>query len=254
MLALGGSSAADGITSAKTLREFGALAHPLAMLNAVGEGVWECSMPLKVAGFHLDHRMTVMRMPSGELVVHSPVELDERLRQEVSHQGEVKWIISPSRMHDLFLNQWMEAFPGALLLHSPGLKIRGIPAERLLPLSDESSRLFGGEIDCLLIRGMPRINEFVFLHRPSRTLIVADLVFNLSPAGGLQKVLQKVNGVYEQFGPSRLFRMSIKNKAEFRDSLKRVLEWDFDWIIVGHGANAPMDGKDRLRRAFEWLL
>ena len=219
-------------------------------LTGIGEGILECEQPLRVAGFELNHRMTVMVSPAGEVMVHSPVALRGELKSEVSRLGQVKWIVAPSRMHDLFLKEWVEAFPEALLLHSPDMKIRGIAPQRMMALSDESGRLFGGGMETLLVRGMPKINEVVFLHPPSSSLIVADLMFNLPPASGFQKLMQKANGVYQRLAPSRLFKMCIADQAAFRGSLKRILEWDFEGIILGHGANVPRGGRERLGEVF----
>ena len=40
------------------------------------------------------------------------------------------------------------------------------------------------EIEQVLVGGMPKVNETVFLHRASDTLIIADLLFNLGSPGG----------------------------------------------------------------------
>ena len=223
------------------------------MLNQIGEGIWEKNDPLRVAGFDLNHRMTVMPLKSGEVIVHSPVDVTDELKQEVAALGKVKWVLAPSRMHDLFLADWMNAFPEAKLLHSPGMKILAVPPPRQINLSDESRRLFGDELECLLIQGMPKINEVACLHRPSRSLIVADLMFNLAPATGFQRWMQKANGVYQRLGSSRLFKMCIRDQDAFRDSLRRILEWDFDRVILGHGANIMSGGKQRLHESFDWL-
>lgn len=223
------------------------------MLTQIEEGILERESPLRVMGFDVNHRMTVMKLGNGDLLVHSPVELSEALQRMISKLGVVKWIAAPSRMHDLFLEEWMEAFPKAILVHSPGMKLKRLAPERLMALSDESGKLFGPEIECLLIRGMPRINEVAWLHKPSRSLIVADLMFNLTPATGLQRLLQRANGVYQRLGPSRLFRWLISDRSAFRGSMERVLSWDFDRVILGHGANIEVGGKQRVREAFAWL-
>src|SRR5690606_3435162 len=129
----------------------------------------------------------------------------------------------------------------------------GLPPERMMVLGDETGRLFGEEVETLLVRGMPKINEVVCLHKESRTLIIADLLFNLAPAHGLQRWLQKANGVYQRLSPSRMFRMFISDRKAFRQSLDHILAWDFDRIIVGHGANIPSGGNTRLREVFNSL-
>jgi hypothetical protein len=109
-------------------------------------------------------------------------------------------------------------------------------------------------IDQHLVRGMPRLNEVVFLHRPSRSLIIADLAFNFGPdAHWAVKLLFRLGGTWGRFTPSRLERCLMKDRAAVRASIQRILEWDFDRIIVGHGPNIETGGKAALREAFAFL-
>ena len=95
-----------------------------AMLTTIAPGLFEATQPLRVAGFDLGHRMTVIQLPSGEVAVHSPVKLSTALARDVEQLGgsleRVRWIIAPSVMHDLYLAEWMTHFSRAQLLHSPG--------------------------------------------------------------------------------------------------------------------------------------
>ena len=227
------------------------------MLTTIAPGLFESTQPLRVAGFDLGHRMTVIQLPSGEVAVHSPVKLSTALARDVEQLGgsleRVRWIIAPSVMHDLYLAEWMTQFSRAQLLHSPGLKLKGLDLGRTIPLSRESTALLEGALETVPIDGMPQINEFVFLHPASRTLIVADLIFNLAPGRGFQKVLQKMNGIYERTAPSRFFRQFISYNEGFQRSIAELLQKDFDRIIVGHGSNVERGGKQVMQEAFAWL-
>ena len=102
---------------------------------------------------------------------------------------------------------------------------------------------------------MPKINEFVFLHRPTRTLIVTDLVFNFDVArqNVFGKLFLKLNGIYGQVGCSRLFRHFIKDRAAFQQSITAILALDFDRLILAHGAIVESDASQILTHAFRWL-
>jgi hypothetical protein len=226
------------------------------MLTPLGHNLWETNQPLKVMGFAVGHRMTVLRDANGNVAVHSPVRITSALAQDVravaGPAGQVRWIIAPSTMHDLYLEEWASEFPDATLCHSPGMKIpRGISKAETLrarPLPG-----FEGGLQAVFIGGMPKINEFVFHHRESGSLIVADLIFNLPPGRGMQKLLQKANGIYEVAGPSKFFRNFIANEEAFRASIQELLKLDFERVVVGHGHNLPSEGRERLRLAFRWL-
>ena len=227
------------------------------MLTTIAPGLFESTQPLRVAGFDLGHRMTVVQLPGGELAIHSPVELSTSVARDVELLAErterVRWIIAPSVMHDLYLAEWMNHFPRAQLLHSPGLKLKGLDLARTIPLSRESTAFFDGALEAIPIDGMPRINEFDFFHPASRTLIVADLIFNLAPGRGFQKILQKVNGIHERTAPSRFFRQFISYDEGFQRAIAEILDKDFDRIIVGHGSKIEGGGKQVMREAFAWL-
>jgi len=98
---------------------------------------------------------------------------------------------------------------------------------------------------------MPRLNEFVFLHAASRTLIVADLVFNFDVNGQhlLGKLFLKLNGLYGRVGCSRIFRRFIKNRAAFRASIAELPQWGFDRIVLGHGRIVAADARHVLAQA-----
>ena len=219
------------------------------MLSEVGAGVWEAVQPLSVAGFDLGHRMTVVRLGNGDLAVHSPIAFSSAIARDVEALGPVRWIIAPNAMHDLYLHEWMEGFGEAVLLHSPALKLKGFDPKRLQGLSREAI----GELQPIPIDGMPKLQEFVFHHRPSSRLIVADLVFNLAPGRGPQKWLQKLNGIYERLGPSRFFKAYISDDSAFRASILEILALNFDRLVVGHGTNVSAGAREHLSRAFSWL-
>lgn len=112
----------------------------------------------------------------------------------------------------------------------------------------------GKEIEWLPLLGMPAVNETVFLHKPSCTFIVADMVFNIREGTALTRMSMKLNGIYGRLAASRFFKSQIRHKAALRESVRRVPEWDFDRIVVGHGAVCATDSHTALERAYHWLL
>ena len=105
-------------------------------------------------------------------------------------------------------------------------------------MSGESD-FWGDELVVLPVGGMPRLNEHVFLHGPSRSLIVADLVFNVDADAQnmVGKLILRLNAIYRRPGTSRIFRALIIDKVALRESLQRILAHEFDRTMVGHGKN-----------------
>ena len=93
------------------------------------EGVWTQHLPShRMMGIELGTRMTVVRLPSGELWVHSPIPPSPALRAEVDALGSVRHVVCPNLYHHLYAGAWAEAYPDALV-HAPA----GRAAKAVLP-------------------------------------------------------------------------------------------------------------------------
>jgi len=208
------------------------------MLTSIGTDIWETHQPLRVAGiFPMGHRMTVLRLPSGGLLAHSPVRHSDDLARELAALGELEIVIAPSHFHDSFLLPWFATYPEARFYCAPGMRTKVRGATFTHELEAGARGPWADVTEHLLIGGMPKVNETVFLHRPSRSLIVADFVFNLT-AADLPMVtgqLLRLFGSYDRFAVSRLFRAMITDAAAVRRDVDHVLSWDFDRVVVGHG-------------------
>ena len=97
-----------------------------------------------------------------------------------------------------------------------------------------------------------RLHEVVLLHRPSRTLVVTDLCFNVHRSSSrIARLFFRANGMWRRFGPSRMVRRLVSDRAAFRRSIEQILQWDFERIVPGHGDVVEKGGPAALRAA--WL-
>ena len=226
----------------------------MSTLRPVDENLWEIERPLKVPGLRLNHRMTVARLRNGDLWIHSPVEFDPALGQSLAALGPVRHLVAPNCYHDLYWPAWMKHYPDACFYCPQGFPEEHRDWQYGYLLTPDSVESWSDELPKLFVAGMPRINEYVFLHRASRTLIVADLVFNLDvPSQNVVgKLFLKLNGIYGRVGCSNYFRSFIRSQAEFKASMTKLLELDFDRLLMGHGAIIAPGGKEELERALAW--
>jgi hypothetical protein len=103
------------------------------------------------------------------------------------------------------------------------------------------------ELPALELDGMRKVRELVFLHRASRTLIATDLCFNLVESKGLAaRIVLGLFGTFGRFAVSRLYLSYLTDRARFEASLRTLLEWEFDNIVMGHGSAIEGRGKDLL--------
>jgi hypothetical protein len=228
-----------------------------SLFNALADNLWDISHPLVIGPVVLDHRMSVVRLSSGALWVHSPVRLDQGIRAALDQLGEVAYLVAPSIFHDLYWEEWFAAYPEARFFAAPGVRQQHPELPFTDELADETPAAWRDDLQQLVLGGVPRLNETVFLHRPSRTLIVADLVFNFTgyePRLNLATALTlKVAGTYGRLGVSRFFRMLVKDPKALRHSLDQLLSWDFERLVVGHGRNVERHARPVLEQACRFL-
>lgn len=223
-------------------------------LTKLDEDLWVARRPLKLIVGDVGARMTVIRLPDGALLVHSPVALDADTRTALDALGPVRWVLGPCMVHHFHLAGFAAAYPSAALLAAPGLPRKRRDLTFTHVLTDDLELSFGGAIAHHVFAGAPILNEVVLLHRPSRTLVLTDLAFNLPPgARNEARLFHRIVGATGRFGPHRLVRLGIRDRAAAARSLEHVLGWDFDRVIVSHGEVLETGGRSALRDAFAFL-
>jgi Domain of unknown function (DUF4336) len=221
----------------------------MAKLVKVAEGLFcaesEMNMP---GGVRMNTRMTVVRLAGGELLVHSPIRMDDALAKEVQALGDVGHIVAPNRFHHLFFGPCAERFSNARTYGPPGLAEK-IPALRIDDvLSDAAPKPWSEEIEQLVVQGAPKMSEVAFYHRPTKTLIVSDLFFNIvKPANFMTKVLLTFTGARGKLAKSRVWAMMKEDGAAFDASVRHVLAWDFDKLVMAHGEVVEKNAGEKAR-------
>ena len=233
----------------------GRIQESTRMLTQLQDNLWLCAVPYRAIGFPIGRQLVVIRLPAGGLWIQSPIPWTPALRTALAQLGEVRHVVAPNCYHDECLKEFQTEYPDATFHAAPGLadQRRDIrfAAKTLsdLPHPDWQSAL--GQH---LVQGMPRLNEVIFLHRASRSLIITDIAMNFgSDSGWLVKLVMSINGGVGRFAPTGFCRSMMKDRPAVRASLNTILAWDFDRIIVGHGRNVETDGRRVFRDAFAFL-
>jgi hypothetical protein len=232
------------------------------MLDQLAENLWVVDYPLTFYGLPIDVRMTVIRMDGRELVIISPIAVSPELTSALAAIGVVKYIISPNLYHHLFAQDFVAAYPEAVFWAVDGMQQKrpDLKSDRYLTevsgeLGDELQYQNFPAFRVLEPRGNMRINEYIFWHRPSRTLILTDTAFHFGPESHwLIRALAKASGIYQKLQPSILERWALRDRASAISTIQTMLSWDFDRVIMAHGTIVETDGKRRLREGYEWYL
>lgn len=64
------------------------------LLKPLNTNIWTVSTQHKALGLNFGGRMTVIRLNSGNLILHSPVKLEDELKSELNELGAVKYIVA----------------------------------------------------------------------------------------------------------------------------------------------------------------
>lgn len=223
-------------------------------LRQIDIDLWAADGPLRYV-VEMGRRMTVVRLAGDDLLLHSPAPLQPALAEGLADLGKVRFVVAASNLHGHgSMADYQAAYPDAELFSAPGLAAKRPDLRFAAELGEHADPRWGDALHQLVFRGHRLLEEIVFLHRPSRTLIVGDVCFNIGPDAPLSTRLWAWGPrLRRRGGPALPFRAGVRDKQAARDSVKRILEWDFDRIIVGHGEIVESGGRELFQEGWRWV-
>ncbi|KAJ5689496.1 hypothetical protein N7462_003888 [Penicillium macrosclerotiorum] len=251
------------------------------VIRSVTPNIVTFSLPFARFGImRFGGRGTLVKLATGSLAVFSPVSLTAEVREKVeSLGGNVKYIAAPDLQHHLHITAWKKAYPQAEIIAPEGLWEKrqsnkdfcDTPFQHVFKKDSPRpsiSEEFDAEFETEYVHGHAS-RELVFLHRPSRTVIEADMLFNLPAKEQYSKtndgnplnfctklVLSALTTVIPATGQRRFawYILSSHDRASFTESVKRIIRWDFDRLIPCHGDVIETDAKAVFQNVMAWFL
>ncbi|NMG21020.1 DUF4336 domain-containing protein [Brasilonema bromeliae] len=232
------------------------------MLREIDNNIWIAEQPLKYWGLEVGTRMTVIRLTTGELIVISPIQSDKTTIHQLNEIGNVAYIIAPNLYHHLFVYDLKSIYREAQLWGVPGLvsKRPELSFDRVITNKEGSIKeqvdylLFDG-FKLLDLSGPSIVNEFVFFHQKSRTLILTDIAFHFDETFSFKtRLAAQFLGSYKVLSPSRLDKLATSDKEKVKDSVEKILRWDFNRVIMAHGSIIETNGKQKFKQGYEWVF
>ncbi len=256
----------SNIKSGRTLMKTVETYEPTGVLKPVDDNIWIVDGPIEhMQQFGLSlpfpTRMTVIRLRDDNLFIHSPVRADENLYAAIEALGRVAHLVSPNKIHYAAMGLWAACYPEAVCWASPGVRERAAKHRIAVPFSadlqDAPPPDWAGEIDQLIFRGSRFMDEVVFFHKASATLILADLIENFE-AGKISlpmRFLVRLGGNLDPDGKLSLdLRLTFTGRRrQACRCYERMMAWHPERIILAHGRWYRQNGTQELRRAFRWL-
>ena len=245
-----------------------ALYEPVNTLKSVADNVWIVDGPEILMGYPylpffklpFPTRMTIVRLGDGSLWMHSPTPLTEALAAAVDALGKVAYLVAPNLLHFWWIVDWKARYPEARAYAAPGARehaqerFTGFDAD----LSGEPPPEWQGEFAQVPVVG-DYMTEVVFFHRPSRTLILTDLIENFEPDRFSKRWLRLAcqwAGCCDPDGkaPVDLRSTFLRHRDSVRAAVQTMLEWQPERVILAHGRWYADNAVAELKRAFRWAL
>lgn len=251
------------------------------VIRDVTPNITTLSVPFSRFGLiKIGGRGTLVKLQTGNVAVFSPVALTPAVKSKVKSIGPIKYIVAPDIEHHIFLTPWAAEYPEAEVIGVEGLpeKREGNPDTK----GTKFHHIFSSK-NKLDMRISPEFDEefayeyfhshtnkeLVFLHKPSRTLIEADVLFNLPATEQYSKAgVDPRSGIFTKLFASLMntkgdlvwqkrflwYAAAGKDRAGFAESAKRIRQWDYDRIIPCHGDVIETGGKSIMEQATAWFV
>jgi hypothetical protein len=233
---------------------------PLDTLKPMMKPLWIVdSGPITALGLKLPIRMTVVRLSSGDLFLHSPTRFTAELARELNALGPVRHLVAPTIAHWSYLQEWQQAYPDAVTWAVPGLRDRaqvrqsGVRIDE--DLGPEAPPAWADDMVQGVVAGGRGFREVYFFEKRSRTLLLADLIENLEPAKLFPVTRLAMRAVRATRNTTALHVRAVLRLggAEAASSIRAMNALSPDHVIFAHGRCLDENGAHRLRDAFAWL-
>jgi len=218
--------------------------------------IWIADYPVHYAGLDFFSRMTVIRLIDNRLLLHSPCHIDQAIKEQLDRLGEVAYIVAPGSYHYFHVISAQDAYPLAKTMICPGVEQKAPDLQFSEFLCDKVPDSWLDDFDLVLVRGAKYMWEVAFFHKPSRTLILVDLIENIGDktrgvGWGLKFWWKLVFRMWNHPKPAPEYQLGWKDKIAARQSLLQILGWNFERVIISHGDLIDKNAKEVVKLAWE---
>ncbi|HHP7232218.1 MAG TPA: hypothetical protein ACFCUY_15325 [Xenococcaceae cyanobacterium] len=86
-------------------------------------------------------------------------------------------------------------------------------------------------------------------------MILTDTAFNFDYSfPWITQLVANVIGSYDNLRPSLLEKLVIEDQEKVKIAVEKILNWDFQRVIMAHGSIVEHNAKQQLKKGYEWFL
>lgn len=225
------------------------------MFREIGQNIWTVDSDFSTFGIQFGGRMTVVGLTSGGVAVISPIDWQEAYRSEFDKRGGVKAIIAPNKFHHMFVRPLKNQYPDAQVFATPGLAKKLADVEHTAFNGNQTPDLLKGALEIYHVEGCPAMDEYIFHHPQSKTVILIDYFLNMRANYNLPtRITMKLAGIKKHVCHDTIIRMIVKDKAKFLKAGEQILAWNPNQVVLCHGDIIRDDSLGEIEEAIAWMV
>jgi len=234
---------------------------PTHTLKPAGENIWIVDGPvISFYGMPFTTRMAVVKLAGDKLLIHSPIGLTENLKLELDKLGEVKYLISPNKIHYWYIEDFQKSYPEAITFASDGVQERSKKAGKNIRWDQELKDLEANhfqDLEIIPMAGNRFMTEYTFFHHPSKTWIVTDIIenFEADKINPFFRLIAFLGGALSPKGGTTRDQqmLYLGHHNLLKPHIQRVKELKPAQIIMAHGKILKDNINQELERVFGWV-
>lgn len=228
---------------------------PFAFETVVPDSIWVTERPVWFSGARLRSRTTVVRLAGGALWVHSPCPPTAEVCAALDALGELRWIVVPNRFHHLQTPATAARYPKAVVVGPESVKARNPQVSLGMSAEDAAYRDATPELTPIPMRGAPFLDETVFFHAASGTLIAADLVMSgCAKDHWTWRFAARITGRYEKVRTPPDVRLLTRASEAAAESIAQMRELPVERILVAHADPITDRPLEQLAEAWRFAI
>ncbi len=222
-----------------------------ALTDVVDDKIWTLDRPVWFSGVRLRARTTVVRLDDGSLLLHSPAPPTDALAEQLRALGPVRWLVVPNCFHHLGTPAAAARFPDAQVVGPASALDRNKALRLHVDIHDARFGEQVPELESLPLQGVPFLDETVLYHRPTQTLLGADIVISAGATDHWTwRLAARITGCYDRLRVPPDVRKKIPDRTAAARSIRAMLERPAQRLIVAHADVIEDDCRDRLAQAW----
>ena len=239
------------------------------VIRQLNSSVTTFSAPFLRSGAEIGVRMSAIKLANGDLVLYNPTLLDGETKAKLDELGTVKYIVAPNLVHHSFVDAYPGVYTGVHLIGPEGMSDKKKLA--FTEIKDATTQIgWGSELQYQYFGDFGQ-KEIMLFHQPTKTLFVADMLWNLPATEQYARVADKTrapanhssfslqHAVDHHLHPDgwlgKALQWAANKQTDATEAgLKRVMyEWQPSTIVPEHGDVITAGTNEKLQSTFAWV-